>query len=217
MRPLNILITTGPTREYIDPVRFISNPSTGRMGLVIANASLRKAHKVTLISGPVYLEPPKGIEFYRVTSAIEMRDIVLKKLPSSDVFFACSAVCDYRPVYLRRAKIKKKKRVFNLKLTSNPDILKEALNCKKGKIFVGFALESENLIANALAKLKRKNLDIIVANEITPESVPFGNGKIGVVIINRDGRMDRYKEITKLKLAKILLDKVERICYTLSK
>ncbi|MCX8082650.1 MAG: hypothetical protein N3D17_04565 [bacterium] len=196
---MKVLITAGPTREYIDPVRFISNPSTGKMGYLIAEECVRNGYEVILISGPVYLEIPSGIKCIKVETAEEMRKSVLKYLPQVDVLIMSSAVSDWRPAKKSKEKIKQKKD-WSLKLIPNSDILKEVAKIKgdKHKI-IGFALETEDIIKNAEKKLKEKKLDLIVAN--TPEF--FGEGKPSkVIFISKEGQVIEYKKIKKEEVAK---------------
>ena len=202
----SILVTAGPTREKIDPVRFISNYSTGTFGYEIAGEAARRGYAVTLISGPVCLEAPRGVKRVMVESAFDMRREVKKRASSAACVIMAAAVCDWRASSPARKKIKRKLGKV-LELAENPDILLELGKKKKG-ILVGFALETEKLEKNALAKLKKKNLDIIVANRLTSGSGLFGAGPTDVSIIDRFGRKENYRRRTKKALAKIILDKV---------
>ena len=173
---MHFLITAGGTREYIDPVRFISNASSGRMGYALAEAALQAGHKVTLISTS-QLQPPVEVEFVDVDSASEMFTAVKKFFPGCDCLIMAAAVADYRPVKYSKTKIRKGKKLLTIKLKPTIDILKWAAKQKhktknsklKTKIVVGFALEDRNLKANAERKLKEKNLDMIIANR--PDSI----------------------------------------------
>lgn len=206
-----ILITAGPTREKIDSVRFISNFSTGNMGYEIARASLAKGYKVTLISGPTYLLPPKGVKFVRVEETREMEKAVKKYFKSADCLFMASAVCDWRPEKRSTGKIKKGKNgSVTFRFVENPDILKSIGRIKNGKLLAGFALESTELIKNAKIKLREKNLDLIVANKVGGKS-PFGEGKTDVVILDRSGRTEKIFNTSKRKIAFRLLDKAEKL------
>jgi len=203
---MKALITAGPTREYIDPVRFITNASTGAIGFEIAKAAKKKGYAVRLISGPTQLRSPAGVKLISIETAAQMKAAVLKSLKWCDCLFMTAAVCDFKPAKLSAQKIKKKIGPAPLKLLQNPDIL-EAAGKKKGKRkIIGFALETQNLIRNAERKLKEKNLDYIVANKISKTSHPFGPGKTTAVIISREGVVKRLQEISKKQLAVELLE-----------
>ncbi|MEJ5259147.1 MAG: phosphopantothenoylcysteine decarboxylase [Anaerohalosphaeraceae bacterium] len=161
-----ILITAGGTREYIDPVRFLSNAGSGQMGYALARAALRAGHRVTLISAPTTLKPPAQAELLRVVSCQDMFRAVKEKFPQSDCLIMTAAVSDYTPVKKEKTKMKKSRGILTLRLKPTPDILAWAgRHKKKGQILVGFALEDKNLKQNAEQKLRRKNLDLIVANK----------------------------------------------------
>lgn len=209
---MRILITAGPTREHIDPVRFISNSSTGFFGYQIASEAVRRGHKVTLISGPVCLVPPKGAKFIPVVSALEMKKAVEKYFPGSDCLIMSAAVADYRPAATFSRKIKKNRCRLDLKLERNPDILAEVAKKKGNRIVIGFALETEGLEKNAGRKLKEKNLDYIIAASINTGRSPFGDRKIPVVMISKAGRVLPAVN-SKKRLARIILDKAEAAKY----
>lgn len=213
--PLRILITAGPTREYFDPIRFISNSSTGSLGFELAKSALKRRHRVTLISGPTYLSPPKQAKFVSVTTALEMENTVLKNLDNCDCVIMTAAVCDWRPSKFFGDKIKRGKASPALKLLENPDIL--ALAKRKSKdakrIFVGFALETKDLVKNSYEKLKRKNLDLIVGNLAQKSKNPFGEGIKDWVVIDKDKKQIKVNSKTKSQLARIILDSVEGLCY----
>jgi len=161
-----ILITAGGTREYIDPVRFLSNAGSGQMGYALARAALRAGHHVTLISAPTALKPPAKAELLRVVSCQDMFRAVKDKFPKSDCLIMTAAVSDYTPVKKQKTKMKKGKGILTLRLKPTPDILAWAgRHKKKGQILVGFALEDKNLKQNAEQKLLKKNLNLIVANK----------------------------------------------------
>ncbi|MFH1778654.1 MAG: phosphopantothenoylcysteine decarboxylase, partial [Candidatus Omnitrophota bacterium] len=203
MKPLRILITAGPTREYFDPIRFISNSSTGILGFEMAKAAINRGHRVTLISGPTYLSPPKGAKFISVVTALEMKDAVLKNLVSCDCVIMTAAVCDWRPSKFFVNKIKRGKGSFLLKLKENPDILAlaKARGRKTKRIFVGFSLETKDLVKNSYDKLRRKKLDLIVGNLIGKGKSPFGEGTKDWVIIGKDKKLAQVKSKTKTQLA----------------
>ena len=202
----NILITAGPTREKIDPVRFISNYSTGTFGYEIAQEAKRRGLSVTLVSGPTLLEAPRGVKLISVESARDMRRAVLASLGKADCVIMTAAVADWRCRYSVKRKMKKNA-AKSIELIENTDILAEIGRLKKEKISVGFALETENLENNALKKLKDKNLDLIVANRLTPKRNIFGDKTLDVVTIDRFGNREKIFNKTKSKLAKIILDK----------
>lgn len=164
---MKLLITAGPTREYLDPVRFLSNASSGRMGYALADSAVRRGHSVLLISGPVELSPPEGAELVRVETTGEMYDICLARFGTVDAVFASAAVCDYRPVRRSALKLKKTGSRMTLDLIETEDILAEMGRRKTRQILVGFALESDHGRDNALRKLRDKNCDAIVLNSPT--------------------------------------------------
>lgn len=206
-----ILVAAGPTRERIDPVRFISNYSTGTFGYEIAKEARRHKLKVTLVSGPTALKAPRGVKFISVESSLEMRRAVLAEFKKCDCVIMSAAVADWRPVYSARKKIKKSPKK-TIELVENPDILAELGAKKKNRIAVGFALETENLERNALKKLKDKNLDLIVANRLKlPSANIFGDKAIDVVTVDRFGNRARIYNKSKQELARIILGKALRL------
>lgn len=205
----NILVTAGPTRERIDPVRFISNYSTGTFGYDIAREAKRRRCSVTLVSGPSSLKPPCGIKFIKVESTTDMRKAVLDNFSKANCVIMAAAVADWRPKYSAKRKIKKEKRK-TIELIENTDILAEIGARKKDKIIVGFALETENLERNALKKLKDKNLDLIAANRLSKKEGVFGDSAINLVTIDRFGNKTRIAGKSKKELAKVILDKIFR-------
>lgn len=187
---MKILISAGPTREYIDPIRFISNRSTGRMGYLVADYARKAGHEVILVSGPVSIPAPGGVRLVRVETAEEMKKAILLNFPSSDVLVMSAAVGDWKPASPEREKVKRKAE-WLLKLVPNPDILKEVAGLKKnGQRVIGFALETEELIRNASKKLLEKNLDLIIAD--TPAFFGEG-GRSRVVFLYRDGRKEEFE------------------------
>ncbi|MFT6373205.1 MAG: phosphopantothenoylcysteine decarboxylase/phosphopantothenate--cysteine ligase, partial [Gammaproteobacteria bacterium] len=162
-----VLITAGPTREAIDPVRYISNKSSGKMGYALARAACQAGAAVTLISGPVCLTVPERVSRIDVSSATEMRDVVIKHAEQADIFIACAAVADYRVADVSDQKIKKTSETMQLNLTRNPDIVSEVTQLNNKPFTVGFAAETENLAEYAQSKLERKNLDMIAANLVS--------------------------------------------------
>lgn len=201
-----VLVTAGPTREKIDPVRFISNHSTGTFGYAIAKEARSMGCRVVLITGPVSIKPPLGVKTVRIESAAEMLKAVKAWSGKADYIFMAAAVSDWRVSKPAKAKIKKAGGKMLLKLEENPDIL-QALGKNKNYCLVGFALETEDLAANAAKKLKGKSLDIIVANRLVKKHNLFGDNKIDILIMDKFGRRSSYKGLSKAKLAKIILDK----------
>ena len=208
---IKILVTAGPTREPIDPVRFISNRSSGKMGYAIAKMAKRRGAKVILVSGPTNLTPPSGVEVCWVETAEQMRNAVLQKWQDCDVVIKAAAVADYRPETQSSTKIKKKDFDLVLKLRRNPDILEELGKKKKDKIIVGFAAETEDLIKNAQEKLKKKNLDMIVANDVSKTDSGFEVDTNRAILIRRDGTMEKTGLLKKEELANLILDRVKDI------
>jgi phosphopantothenoylcysteine decarboxylase/phosphopantothenate--cysteine ligase len=200
------LITAGPNREPIDPVRYISNRSSGKMGYALARAGLNRGAAVTLVSGPTALEPPAGARLIPVTTAAEMRRAVLDEFPNCTTVIMAAAVSDYRPIEYSSTKMKRGKIPLELRLEPNPDILKELGAMKDGKLLVGFAAESENLAANAKKKLRKKNLDMIVANDVTQEGSGFDGDTNVATIVDRSGASRALPLMTKDELADQILD-----------
>lgn len=203
----SVLVTAGPTRERIDPVRFLSNYSTGRFGYEIAAEARRRGLRVSLVSGPTHLEAPRDVRLVRVESAGEMRYAVMREFKNCGLLIMAGAVCDWRVRRPAGAKIKRGSGRRTLDLVENPDILKWAGRSKGGRVVVGFALETDNLRKNALEKLHTKNLDMIVANRPGAARGGFGQGRTDVVILDKFGGEARYNNRTKRELAKIILDK----------
>jgi len=203
---LNILITAGGTREYIDPVRFIANASTGRMGYALARAAIKAGHTVTLITAPTSLRPPKEARVSDVVTSDEMFKAVKRNFAKCDTLIMAAAVSDYKPAAISKTKIKKEQAVLSLDLKPTKDILKWAgRNKKKGQIVVGFALEDTDILKNAEAKLKKKNLDMIIANE--PAAI--GASKSTLYIKTKTGDWQTLKNQTKSASAKKVLAVIE--------
>jgi len=214
VKPLRILITAGPTIEPIDPVRFISNYSTGHMGYELARIAAKRNHIVRLVSGPVSIKEPAGIKIIHVRTARELQNKILKHLKESDVLLMASAVSDFRPKYFSAKKIKSNRSLF-LKLAKNDDILKSIRQKeRKNKVLVGFALETGDLIKNAAKKLKEKRLDLVAANKISRRNTPFGPGRKDMYILDKYGIRKRLRKTTKTAIASAILDTVEELCYT---
>jgi len=200
-----LLITAGPTRENIDPVRFISNLSTGEMGYALAGAAVARGYRVSLVSGPTGLQAPKGVRFYPVVSAAEMKAVCSELFPSHDGLIMTAAVCDFMPVVPSRQKIPSRGGL-TLKLRRTPDILATLAKRKGPRIVIGFCLEARDLIRRAKKKLAQKRLDGIVANFYDPKSsIPFGKRRVKVYLIDAKGKVQCLRNRSKAEVAKKLL------------
>ena len=248
---MKFVVTAGPTREHLDPVRFLSNPSTGKMGFAVARAAAMRGHEVVLVAGPVSLKTPKGVRRIDVTSAREMLAAVEKELFSNSrdmargsggrvgdaplpvgaalradrtsqysmVFVSTAAVADWRPAKCAARKLKKGQMSDTLKLVRNPDILKTvacrtrhqapARIARASTIFVGFAAETNDVIAEARRKCREKNLDMIVANDVTEKGSGFGVDTNRVTFVRKDGSVDRLPLMTKLAVARRIVRECE--------
>ena len=202
----NVLVTAGPTRANIDPVRFISNNSTGKMGYEIAIEARNRGANVTLISGPTNLKAPEGINFIKVTENEQMYNEVFKVYDNMDIVIKAAAVADYKAKEFSNQKIKKSSGDLNLVLTRDRDILKSLGEKKTHQILVGFAAESQNLLENAKGKLQRKNLDYILANDITAKDIGFASNHNKVTIISKDGNLVPLEKMSKRSVARTLFD-----------
>ena len=209
----HLLITVGATREAIDPVRFLSNKSSGRMGFAIAEAGKRRGARVTVIAGATTSPAPENVSVIRAYSAAEMHAAVRKELSDASVFIGTAAVADYRPVERQSQKIKKTESSLTLELERTPDMLREVAIAKHdGLLVIGFAAETENLLANAREKLHGKNLDAIVANDITRAGAGFDTVTNEVTIISRDRKAPIHVPVMpKTSVANIILDEVVRL------
>jgi phosphopantothenoylcysteine decarboxylase / phosphopantothenate---cysteine ligase len=207
---VRILVTAGPTQEPVDPVRYLTNRSSGKMGYAITAAAAMRGAAVTLISGPTALAPPACTKFHLVKTAEEMRQAVISAANTSDVIIKAAAVSDYRPTDAAPQKIKKDEGTFTINLTKNPDILAELGEIKKSSSFtlVGFAAETEKVTSNAAEKLRKKNLDMIVANDVTRKDSGFDTDTNLVQIIYRDGHMEDLPLMSKDDLANELLNRI---------
>ena len=209
---VKVLVTAGATREAIDPIRFITNHSTGKMGYALARAARDRGAEVTLISGISQLKPPHGLEFISVTAATDMYEAVMQRFDVTDVVIKAAAVADYRPKAVAEHKIKKGTGEWALELERNPDILLELGQKKKeGQILVGFAAESRDLLENAGQKVQKKNLDFLVANDITLPGAGFGTETNIAALVYPDREPLELPKLDKIKLAHRILDEVVRI------
>jgi phosphopantothenoylcysteine decarboxylase/phosphopantothenate--cysteine ligase len=209
LKGLKILVTAGPTYEPLDPVRFISNPSSGKMGYAVAEQARLRGAEVTLISGPTKLNPPHGVEIIRCKQAGEMNELVKKQVPDCDVLVMVAAVGDFSAEKVQKEKIKKDGKALILKLVPNPDILQEVAKIKTDQFIVGFAAESQNVVQSAQEKLKKKQLDLIVANDISAPGIGFQSDSNQVTLIDKEGTIDSLPHLSKREIADVLLDRVK--------
>ena len=208
----SIIVTAGPTVESIDPMRYITNRSTGKMGYSIAKEAIERGADVTLITGPTNLTPPQNLKkLVKIESAKDMYEAVLANLDENDVVIKSAAVADYKPKNYSNKKIKKSDDDLVIELDRNKDIAQEIGKIKNNKILVGFAAETNDLIENASLKIKKKNLDFIVANDLTKEGAGFGVDTNIVKIIDKEGNITEYPKMKKEEVANIILDKIKEL------
>ncbi len=208
----SIIVTAGPTVESIDPMRYITNKYTGKMGYSIAKEAIERGADVTLITGPTNLTPPQNLKkLVKIESAKDMYEAVLENLDENDVVIKSAAVADYKPKNYSNKKIKKSDDDLVIELDRNKDIAQEIGKIKNNKILVGFAAETNDLIENASLKIKKKNLDFIVANDLTKEGAGFGVDTNIVKIIDKEGNITEYPKMKKEEVANIILDKIKEL------
>ena len=208
----SIIVTAGPTVESIDPMRYITNRSTGKMGYSIAKEAIERGADVTLITGPTNLTPPQNLKkLVKIESAKDMYEAVLANLDENDVVIKSAAVADYKPKNYSNKKIKKSDDDLVIELDRNKDIAQEIGKIKNNKILVGFAAETNDLIENASLKIKKKNIDFIVANDLTKEGAGFGVDTNIVKIIDKEGNITEYPKMKKEAVANIILDKIKEL------
>ena len=210
-----VLITAGPTREKIDPVRYLTNRSSGRMGYAVAEAAMRRGARVLLVSGPVAIAPPVGVELTRVETAAEMREAALRLLPEANLVIMTAAVADYSAKEQSDQKIKRKG-AMTLELEPNEDILAELSRRKTNQVIVGFAAETENVLENARKKLASKSLDAIVVNDVSREGIGFDSERNAVTILTHSDLVE-VPEMSKLDVAQRVLDAVAGLRVTASR
>ncbi|MFA5700840.1 MAG: bifunctional phosphopantothenoylcysteine decarboxylase/phosphopantothenate--cysteine ligase CoaBC [Desulfuromonas sp.] len=203
-----ILITAGPTREELDPIRYLTNYSSGKMGYAIARAAWQRGAEVVLVSGPTALEAPVGVRRIVVKSALDMHAAVMQELPWAMVVIKAAAVADYRPCSAAHQKIKKKTAALSIELELNPDILAEIGAQKTAQVVIGFAAETHDLLRHAQDKLKRKNLDMVVANDITASGAGFDVETNVVKLLHADGSVEDLPQQSKDAVAHALLDRI---------
>ena len=209
---MRFLITAGPTREPIDPVRYLSNRSSGKMGYAIAEAAIGAGHEVILISGPVNLGPPRGAKLISVSTSDEMFDAVHERVRECDVLVMCAAVADYKPKHVSKSKIKKRDANLSLELIQTRDILASLPTPERHYVVVGFAAETENLEANARKKLLKKNCDIVVANDISRTDSGMESDENEVTILFRDREKKKVSRAPKKIVARELIKTFENVC-----
>ena len=210
LQGVRLLVTAGGTREAIDPVRYIGNRSSGKMGYAIAAVAAERGAEVILVSGPVSLAAPTGVTRVSVESALEMRDAVLAAFSTVDIVIKAAAVADYRPDVVAEQKIKKQSSNMTVNLIKNPDILAELGSSKSSQFLVGFAAETQDLAKNATEKLRRKNLDMLVANDVTQAGAGFESETNIVKVFYQDGVSEELPQMSKRELAAVLLDRVQQ-------
>ena len=206
LKGINILVTAGGTREPIDPVRFISNRSSGKMGYAIAAVAQKRGAMVTLVSGPTSLAPPGGVDLLAVESAQEMLEACRGKFQEADVVIMAAAVADYMPESYQEQKIKKGKGVPEIILKPTPDIVSDLAALRTKQFIAGFAAETQDLVSNARKKLQEKSLDLMVANDVSKGI--FGSDRTSILIMGPDEKMQGHENITKIEAAGIILDAV---------
>jgi len=209
-RPLRILISSGPTREPIDPVRFVSNYSTGYMGSCLAAEALRRGHRVTLVSGPTDLAPPRGARLIRVERAHQMQAALRRQMRRADVLMMAAAVSDFEPARPRAKKLARRGSL-RLALKATPDIV-GTLPRRRGQLLVGFALETSRGVARARAKLRAKRLDLIVGQHMNGAR-PFGRQRVNAFLLDAAGGVRRLGRLDKPALARIVLDEISGLWY----
>ncbi len=203
-----VLITAGPTHEPLDPVRYLASRSSGKMGYALAQEAAARGARTILVSGPTDLMPPEGVELIRVETALQMRTAVLDRLAEATVVIKAAAVSDYRPAHQVDSKIEKCDQPLHLNLVPNPDILKEIGAQKGERILVGFAAETGDVVRRAQRKLTEKQLDLIVANDVSQEGAGFGSETNLVVILNPEGGIEELPMLPKRQVARRILDRI---------
>jgi len=207
-----VLITAGPTREYLDPVRFISNPSTGKMGLALARTAIARGAQVTVVSGPTGLEPPRQAEMMGVESAADMHQAVMERLGEVDVFIGAAAVANFAPRSRAEQKIASSEQGLTVELSPTPHILADvAASPQRPQIVVGFAAETENALDSARRKLADNNLDLVVANDLTTPGAGFGTATNEVTIVRADGSTRQVAKSAKDRVAQVIIDEIEQL------
>ena len=210
-RSLRLLISAGPTREPIDPVRFLSNCSTGYMGSQLAEEGLRRGHRVTVVAGPGVRSLPRGARVISVVRAVEMERVLRRQAPRADAVIMAAAVSDFRPVRQAPVKLKRQGRL-TLTLSPTPDILSRLPRADR-QVRVGFALESGRVVARAARKLREKRVDFLLAQQVSRRTNPFGRSPVRAWLLGRSGAVTDLGRRSKLAVARALLDKIEALWY----
>lgn len=205
----NVLVTAGPTREYLDPVRFLSNRSSGKMGYSIAEEALKRGAHVTLISGPTHISPPQGVKLVLVQTTDEMADQTFQHYEKTDIVIMAAAVSDVTFKDVAPQKMKKKGLSQDVKLVQTQDILKKLGEKKGDRILIGFAAETENIKENSLQKIEDKNLDFIVSNNVADETIGFESDFNQVFFVYSDGQITRTDRMSKVDISQLIWDRVE--------
>jgi phosphopantothenoylcysteine decarboxylase/phosphopantothenate--cysteine ligase len=202
---MRVVVSAGPTREPLDPVRYISNQSSGKMGYALADAAAGFGADVALVSGPTHIPAPPGVKLVQIETALQMQSELERLCAGADYLYMAAAVADFKPASFQKQKIKRTGESIKLTLQPNPDILK-SLGKNRPKIAVGFALETENLEARAFEKLRNKKLDMIIANNPTEEGVGFGSDYNRVMIITPQGKPQKLEKMPKFELAVMIIE-----------
>ncbi len=208
---MRFVITAGPTREPIDPVRYLSNRSSGKMGYAIAEAAIEAGHDVVLISGPVSLDPPHGVQLISISTADEMHDAVHRHILECDVLVMCAAVADYKPAKASARKIKKNEKYWSLDLVPTRDILASFSKRDRPFLIVGFAAETNDVEENAKKKLRAKNCDIIVANDVSDPNCGMESDENEVIIFFKNGATKKISRAPKKNIARELVNIFENV------
>ena len=206
-----VLITAGPTQEPLDPVRYITNRSSGKMGYALADAAVSRGARVILVSGPVSLTPPYGVEVVRVTTALDMRAAVMAHLEASTIIIKSAAVADYHVANVPSQKVKKTAAKVTIDLDPTPDILAECGQKKGDRILIGFAAETQNMVEEAKRKMKSKNCDMVVGNLVSQQGIGFESDQNEVTLVLRTGEVERIAQAPKRQIADRILDQVPRL------
>jgi phosphopantothenoylcysteine decarboxylase/phosphopantothenate--cysteine ligase len=208
---VRFVITAGPTREAIDPVRYISNRSSGKMGYALAEAAIEAGHDVVLISGPVNLNPPRGVQLISTLTSDQMHDAVHRQVRDCDVLVMCAAVADYKPAKVVAQKIKKREETFSLELVPTRDILKSLSRQDRQFLVIGFAAETNDLEENAQKKLCDKNCDIVVANDVSDPHSGMESDENEVTVFFKSGEPKKISRAPKTNLARELIKIFENV------
>ena len=206
-----VLITAGPTQEPLDPVRYISNRSSGKMGYALADAARTRGAHVVLVSGPVHLTAPAGVELVRVTTALEMRDAVLSRLSQATIIIKSAAVADYHVANVPTQKVKKTAAKVSIDLDPTPDILAECGRLKGDRILIGFAAETQNMVEEARRKMKTKNCDMVVGNLVSQDGIGFESDSNEVTLVLQSGETERIQKALKREIADRIFDQIPRL------